>query len=269
MSSGDLTVTGAQAHYTLRMPLYEVAHVNSAERTLLEHVHFGGARMVSSTCAPDAAQATFICEADYQFAAPPEQIEVDCTLASVTVPNHVHMLHAEMGGKQDHAVFDISFTHATLRFRPPTAAEVALTQAAAGSMRALGGAVQLLFLAALVLAARSRRELIELAAAFLAGQIVCLAVMPRFNWQPAPRFVEAAAALTVAYLAVEILFLPKAGARWAIAGVLGIFHGLVLLSVRIEHRLQRGLGAARRGTGRSGGDLRLRAALLADCAPLG
>jgi hypothetical protein len=38
--------------------------------------------------------------------------------------------------------------------------------------------------------------------------------------------VEAAAALTVAYLAVEVLLLPKAGARWAVAGVLGIFHGL-------------------------------------------
>jgi len=38
--------------------------------------------------------------------------------------------------------------------------------------------------------------------------------------------VEAAAALTVAYLAVEILLLPEAGARWAVALVLGGFHGL-------------------------------------------
>jgi hypothetical protein len=32
--------------------------------------------------------------------------------------------------------------------------------------------------------------------------------------------------LTVAYLAVEILLLPQAGARWIVAGVLGGFHGL-------------------------------------------
>jgi hypothetical protein len=38
--------------------------------------------------------------------------------------------------------------------------------------------------------------------------------------------IEAATALTVAYLAVEILLLPKAGSRWAIAGILGVFHGL-------------------------------------------
>jgi hypothetical protein len=138
----------------------------------------------------------------------------------------VHLLRAQLNGKQDQGLFDISFTHATLLFRPPTAAEIAVTQAGAGAMRALGGVVQLLFLAALVVAARSRRELLALTGMFLAGQLVAVLVMPHFAWQPAPRFVEAAAALTVAYLAVEILLLPQAGSRWAIAGVLGVFHGL-------------------------------------------
>ena len=86
--------------------------------------------------------------------------------------------------------------------------------------------MQLLFLASLALAARSRRELFALAAAFLAGQAASALAAPLVGWQPAPRFVEAAAALTVAYLAVEILALPKAGSRWLVAGVLGAFHGL-------------------------------------------
>jgi hypothetical protein len=86
--------------------------------------------------------------------------------------------------------------------------------------------VQILFLAALALAARSRRELAALVGMFLAGQVLAVLVTPRLGWQPAPRFVEAAAALTVAYLAIEILLLPKAGSRWAVAGVLGDFHGL-------------------------------------------
>jgi hypothetical protein len=86
--------------------------------------------------------------------------------------------------------------------------------------------VQLLFLAALVLAARSRRELFALAAMFILGQIAAVAIVPRTSWQPAAKFVEAASALTVAYLAVEMLLLPKAGSRWLIAGVLGAFHGL-------------------------------------------
>jgi HupE / UreJ protein len=226
MSSGDLTVNGARAHYELRMPLYEISHVAAPEKTLLDHVRFAGARMVNSSCAADAESRFYVCEADYEFPAAVDRIDIDCTLAAVTVPNHVHLLRAQMGGKHDQALFDLSFTHATLRFRPPTAAETALTEAGAGWMRALGGAVQLLFLGALVIASRSRQELIALSAMFVAGQVVCVLAAPHLAWQPAPRFVEASAALTVAYLAVEILLLPQAGARWAIAGGLGIFHGL-------------------------------------------
>jgi hypothetical protein len=225
-SSGSLTIAGVRAHYELRMPLYEISHVASPERTLLSHVRFAGAQLLNANCAAHADSGFYVCEADYQFAAPVEAVGVECTLAAATVPNHVHLLRAEMDGKHDQALFDISFTHATLRFRPPTEAEIAVSESAAGAMRALGGAVQLLFLAALVLAARGRNQLVALAAMFLLGQAASALVAPRALWQPAPRFVEAAAALTVAYLAVEILLLPQAGARWAIAGVLGAFHGL-------------------------------------------
>jgi hypothetical protein len=131
-----------------------------------------------------------------------------------------------MGGKNDQAVFDLSFNRATLRFRPPTPAEIAITQVGGGFVRAWGGVVQLLFLAALVLAGRSGRELVVLTVMFLAGQAASVFLVPLTGWQPAPRFVEAAAALTVAYLAVEILLLPEAGWRWLIAAVLGAFHGL-------------------------------------------
>jgi hypothetical protein len=226
MSSADLTIDGTRAHYQLRMPLYEIAHVPQPERTLLEHVRFAGAVLTAHSCAEDRARDLYVCDAEFSYARAPGQVEVECTLAAVTVPNHVHMLRAEMAGKHDQALFDISFPRATLRFRPPTAAEVAMEEAGAGAMRALGGPAQILFLAALALASRSRRELAALAAMFVAGQAAAVAVVPHTAWQPAPRFVEAAAALTVAYLAVEVLLLPKAGARWMVAGVLGIFHGL-------------------------------------------
>ena len=61
---------------------------------------------------------------------------------------------------------------------------------------------------------------------FLAGQVATALIVPHTTWQPAGRFVEAAAALTIAYLAVEILVLPQAGMRWLIVAVLGAFHGL-------------------------------------------
>jgi hypothetical protein len=226
MSSGDLAISGARAHYELRMPLYEVAHVPDPGHTLLQHIRFSGARLVQGECHADSAGVNYLCAADYEFAAPVDRLNVECTFAAITVPTHVHLLRASLGGKRDEAIFDLAFTRATLRFRPPTAAEIAIAQAGAGFVRALGGTVQVLLLAALVLAARSRRELLAIAAMFLVGQAASVLAMAHVLWQPAGRFVEAATALAVAYLAVEILLLPRAGARWLVAGVLGALHGL-------------------------------------------
>jgi hypothetical protein len=227
MSTGDLKVDGARASYEVRMPMYEVAHVHEPQHTLLEHVGFesGGARGKASgqTCRQD--QDTYVCTAEYQFPAPVETIQAECTLASVTVPNHVHLLRAYRGDKSDQAVFDLSYTQAELRFRPPTAFETATREISAGFMRAAGGLAPLLFLVSLVLAARSRRELVALTASFLAAEALACTFAPRITLSLSPRFIEAAAALTIAYLAFEIILLPQSGMRWLVVAVLGLFHG--------------------------------------------
>jgi len=230
MSSGDLTIRGTEAHYEFRLPLYEMPHVANPAQSLFAHIVFssGGrqARLIDKSCREDAALGAYVCTADYEFAAPVDRLDVECTFHAVTVPNHVHLLRVENGGKRDQALFDISFPHATLRFRPPTALETAITEAGGGALRACGGAAQILFLVSLVVAARSRRELLLLTAMFLAGQMAAAIALPSTAWQPPARFVEAAAGLTIAYLAVEILVLPEAGMRWLIVAVLGAFHGL-------------------------------------------
>jgi hypothetical protein len=227
MSTGDLKVDGDHAHYELRMPMYEVAHVREPEHTLLDHIRFkgGGAWAKPSGQVCRQEQDTYVCSADYQFPAPVEMLEVECTLASVTVPNHVHLLRAYRGDKSDQAVFDLSYTQAEIRFRPPTAFETAAREISAGFMRAAGGLAPLLFLAALVLAARSRRELVVLTASFLAAEALACAIAPRMTLPLSPRFIEAAAALTIAYLAFEIVLLPQSSLRWLVVGVLGLFHG--------------------------------------------
>jgi hypothetical protein len=227
LSTGELKVDGNRAHYELRMPMYEVAHVREPEHTLLEHIRFksGGTWAKASAQACSDQQGTYVCTADYQFPAPVEQLEVECTYASVTVPNHVHLLRAYRGDKSDQAVFDVSFSTAEIRFRPPTAGETAFKELAAGFMRAAGGLAPLLFLASLVLAARSRVELLKLTAAFLAAESVACVLAPRLAFPLSPRFIEAAAALTIAYLAFEIILLPNSGLRWLVVGVLGLFHG--------------------------------------------
>lgn len=227
MSTGDLKVEGTRAHFELRIPMYEVSHVHDPEHTLLSHIRFeggGGWGMPSGqNCRQE--QDTYACTADYQFPAPVETVQVECTLASVTVPNHVHLLRAYRGDKTDQAVFDLSYTREELRFRPPTGFETAVRETSAGFMRAAGGLAPLLFLAALALAARSRRELVALAASFLAAEALACAIAPRIALSLSPRFIEAAAALTIAYLAFEIILLPQSSMRWMVVAVLGLFHG--------------------------------------------
>ena len=99
MSSGDLTVEGARGHYELRMPLYEVAHIKDPDRSIFENIHFSSglreARLVAKSCRTDTAGDSYLCTADYEFAAPPDWIDVTCTYHSITVPNHVHLLVSE------------------------------------------------------------------------------------------------------------------------------------------------------------------------------
>jgi len=233
MSTGDLRIDGRRAHYELRMPLYEMSNVAGAEQALFDHIRFSSdgsdSKLIKKDCSADQGQGIYFCAAEYEFSQPVDKLEVECTLHAVTVPNHVHLLRAVNGERRDQAIFDFSFPRSTLRFRPPTAAEIRVTEFGAGAMRAASGMVQVLFLASLVLAARSRRELLAMSGTFIAGQVASALLVPLARWQPPSRFVEAAAALTLAYLAVEILLLPKAAGRWAIAGLLGAFHGLYFL----------------------------------------
>jgi HupE / UreJ protein len=230
MSTGELRVSGATAAYELRMPSYELQHVKDPERTLFQNLHFRSngveGRITELACRDDKSDGAYHCSASYVWPAEVDTLEVECRFASVTVSNHVHLLHAAKGDAVDQAVFDISFPTAEMRFRPPTAFETMVTQTGAGMVRALGGAAQILFLASLALAARNRRELLALAGMFLGGELLAAVITPLIDWRPNPRFVEAAIALTIAYLAIEILLLPNAGQRWLVAGALGAFHGL-------------------------------------------
>jgi HupE / UreJ protein len=225
MSTGELHVNGLHATYELRIPTYEIAHVTNPETALLEQVKFEGARRTSSTC--QEQDGTYVCRANYEFpAAVPDKIEVQCTLFQVTVPNHVHLLYAVQGPNSDQEVFDQSFRQATVRFHPPSRAERIAKAAAAGIARLFKSVSGLLFLLVLVLAARNTGEMGILTLAFLAGEWLVRPLSPRIPMSFSPQFLEAVLALTVAYLAAEIAFLPESRARWAVVPILGIAHGL-------------------------------------------
>ncbi len=225
MSSGELHVDGRTATYELRIPMYELTHVTHPETALLDQLKFEGARRISSKC--QERDGTYICRADYEFDQPvPDKIEVECTLFQVTVPNHVHLLYAVQGPNSDQQVFDQSFRQAEVRFHPPSRAELIAKSAAAGIGRLFKSVSGLLFLTVLVVAARNTREMGILTIAFLTGEWLARPLSSRIPMSFSPEFLEAVLALTVAYLAAEIVFLPDSQARWAVVPILGIAHGL-------------------------------------------
>lgn len=226
MSSGELRVDGETAVLEFQLPQYEAADLETPEATLLGSfsLRIGDEEVVrtSGACGPNPEDDSYRCRAEYAVPFDAGELEVECRLVETTVPNHVHVLRAVRGDEAEQKVFDYAFRKHVVRFRPPSVLDGVWT----GAMRVLAGPAQLLFLLALALAARSRNELLALGAALVASQALTAVVALQAGWSPPARFVEAAGALTIAYLATETLLLPEAGARWLVAAGMGIFHGL-------------------------------------------
>ncbi len=232
ISQGSLRLAGQAVEYELRMPLSEVPEGDDPQATLLEafQVFSDGqpGALANQACRVEVGQELYVCEAEYRFAAPPDSVSVRCDFPSVTVPHHMHILSSGEGESARQTVFDITSRESDIRFAPPTLGEIVATNLGAGTRKAITSPELLLFLVALALAARTRREFLVCAGAFLCAQAFVGAAAGSLGWVPPLRFLEAAAALTVAYLASEILFLPDAKHRWVVCGSMGCFHGLFL-----------------------------------------
>lgn len=230
VSHGSLLQDGNDLLYELRMPLSEVPEDDDRAQILLgAFLALDGGQpgeRVDGKCDEDAGQGLFLCTATYRFPEPPKAVAVRCEFPAVTVPQHVHVLRSGEGEMVRQTVFDITYTEAEIRFTPPTWRETVATESGAGFRRALTSPELLLFLLALALAGRAKRELAACAGGFLVAQALVAVVGGMIGLAPPVRFLEAAAALTVAYLAAEILFLPDASMRWLACGAMGTFHGL-------------------------------------------
>jgi len=226
MSSGELRVEGSTAVLEFQMPGYEVADLETPEATLLNSftLRSGDVELPRSSgqCAPRAEDDSYRCRAEYPLPTDADELEVECRLVETTVPNHVHVLRAVRGDEAEQKVFDYAFRKHAVRFRPPSLLDEVWT----GAARVLLGPAQLLFVLALALAGRSPKETVTLGVALVVSQPLVAIMAQHFGWEPPARFVEAAGALTIAYLATETLLLPDASARWLVAAGMGAFHGL-------------------------------------------
>jgi hypothetical protein len=223
MSTGELRIDGPLADYELRIPMVEVAQMANPS-SILDYIHFDGGHRTSTKCADE--DGTYVCHASYEFATlVPERLGIECKFFEATVPNHVHWLHAVRGANSDQEVFDQAFPTSELRFRPPSRIETFMREFGLGFARAARNWIGLLFILGLAVAAP--RAILPFGC-FLLGEAGAILIGPRIPWPLAPRFLEAAMALTVAYLAVEILMASDAKNLAWIVGVLGLFHGLVV-----------------------------------------
>jgi hydrogenase/urease accessory protein HupE len=109
----------------------------------------------------------------------------------------------------------------------PDATGVARTYLGLGVGHVLGGADHLLFLLALLWLARGGRSLFAAVSAFTVAHTLTLAAAALGFVRVAPQPVEAAIALSVAFLAREIAVGERGGMRrpWLVAFAFGLLHG--------------------------------------------
>lgn len=218
MSTGELRVDGPLAEYELRIPMIEIAQMANPA-SIVDHIQFDGGHRTSAKCADE--DGTYVCHASYEFETlVPDRLGVECRFFEATVPNHVHWLHATRGKNSDQEVFDQAFPRSELRFRPPSRMEIFGRQFGLGFLRAAMNWIGILFLVGLAIS--SPRTVFP----FQIGEVAAILIGPRIPYPLAPRFLESAMALTVAYLAVEILMASEVRHLMWIVGVLGVFHGL-------------------------------------------
>ena len=236
MSTGELRVDGPLADYELRIPMIEIAQMADPS-SILNYIQFEGGHRRSARCADE--DGTYVCHASYEFEnLVPDRLGVECRFFEVTVPNHVHWLHATRGANSDQEIFDQAFPRSELRFRPPSRMEIFWRQLGLGFARAAMNWIGLLFLVGLAVAAP--RSFLPLGC-FLIGEAAAILIGPRIPWPLAPRFLESAMALTVAYLAVEILMASDARNLSWIVVVLGVFHGLFVAGFPLPYSVGTGV----------------------------
>lgn len=230
VSTGEIRIDGTHAGYELHMPMYEAAAVANAESALLSHLRFADARLTRSTCQDQSG--IYTCHAEYEFPQTPgDEMDVECRLFEITVPNHVHLLTVVNGPNLTQVVFDQQTPRAAVRFKPASRVEALLSDAVKGAGRILYPNPIWLVILSLAIASRSRREAAALFGAFLGMQILARLYSPWLNVAVSQRFFDAALGLTSAYFAAEVWWLPEGRSRWVAALVPGAFAGLPMAAL--------------------------------------
>ncbi len=165
-----------------------------------------------------------------------EFLEVFVMLDRITDPHHQHLMNVEGSGQTAQYAFDHGAN--SVRFDPAQLGVESLGRliqfVRLGVIHILTGYDHLLFLAVLLLATLTFGQLVRVVTAFTVAHSITL-VLAALGLIVLPvRFVEAVIPLTIAYVAVENLWLKDLDKRWRLTFFFGLVHGFGFANVLRE-----------------------------------
>jgi hypothetical protein len=166
------------------------------------------------------------------------RIAIELDLFGATSPGHLDHVRVTWRGRRP--VHDVLVADGARWECAPGPSLV--REATARSARAWLGA-PLAFVLALALGCARRRTLLRAAAVWLVASSAAIVARAHEFVKLDERFVDLTAALSVAYLAADVLLHPRAHTRWVEALLFGVLHGVALGALFAEHRVD-GAGPA-------------------------
>jgi hypothetical protein len=172
---------------------------------------------------------------DLACPAHPRVLEVDLALLGEMPPGHRHALRMRAGVQTVEKLLTAEDRVASLVLTEPDAPATAprrelgsIFSAALemGVLHILSGWDHLMFLLALLLGARTLKNVALAVTAFTAAHSVTLAIVVLGAWVPSPRWVEPAIAASIALVAFGNVASPAPRPRWKSAFLFGLLHGL-------------------------------------------
>ena len=184
----------------------------------------------------------------YEFTLPEvtEFVQIHASLEDLTDPHHRHLMRVTVEGETvqhalGHGANDVRINPSRLGYG--TAGRM-LRFARLGVEHILSGYDHLVFLAGLLVTTLSVGPLVRVVTAFTLAHSITLALATLEIMVLPDRFVEAVIALTIAYVALENLWLKSFDKRWRVTFVFELLHGFGFSNVLRELALPRPVLAA-------------------------
>jgi hydrogenase/urease accessory protein HupE len=195
----------------------------------------------------------------YSIARPPAALALQIDLLTDLYRDHRTLAAIVRGDRRDEFVFQHGNTFEASH---DSWWQTARTFLVLGVEHILTGYDHLLFLLALLVAGRGMRQLVAIVTSFTVAHSLTLGAATFGLIEPPPRLIEAAIALSIAYVGVENLLVKDVRGRWRVTFVFGLVHGFGFANVLREMELPRAALASSLFTFNAGVELGQLAVLL-------